>query len=157
SLREALGRIPELAVVELLPYGSAAAEAEPTPVADVIPIAAAPSAPSAPAAVAEAEAPAPAAPAAQQASAGSGMKQRKSGTIRVDAARLDSLMHLMGEVVVHRSQLEVLLRDRDLEAALTAVQELRRSTQALQAEVMNVRMVPVESALMRMPRLVRDL
>ncbi len=63
----------------------------------------------------------------------------------------------MGEVVVHRSAVEARLRDRDLDGATEAVQVLRCSTQSLQAEVMNVRMVPVESALMRMPRLVRDL
>lgn len=157
ELRAALARIPEIASVEIEPFGQDAAPQDAAPrlvvetagaehgiVEPVEPVVL--TAP--PAAAPEPAASAPAAGA---------MKQRKSGTIRVDAARLDALMHLMGEVVVHRSSLEALLRDRDIDAALAAVQELRRSTQALQAEVMNVRMVPVESALMRMPRLVRDL
>ena len=84
-------------------------------------------------------------------------KRRLSGTVRVDAARLDKLMHLMGEVVVHRTNVEAQLKRGDLRKASEAVQELRRSTQSLQAEVMNVRMVPVETVFMRMPRLVRDL
>jgi two-component system chemotaxis sensor kinase CheA len=37
------------------------------------------------------------------------------------------------------------------------MQDLTRSSQALQAMVMQVRMIPVESVLMRFPRLVRDL
>lgn len=65
-------------------------------------------------------------------------------------------MHLMGEVVVHRGTVENHIRCGDLTSAAHAVQELRRATQLLQSEVMNVRMVPVEQAFMRMPRLVRD-
>src|SRR5207244_9209785 len=38
-----------------------------------------------------------------------------------------------------------------------AVQELTRSSQALQALVMQVRMIPVEAVFLRFPRLVRDL
>jgi two-component system chemotaxis sensor kinase CheA len=151
---QALERIPELAGVQVRPFGADAlasgveqAVVEPLtmPAAELL----AAQAPVVPVASVEASEPA--------ASTGSAVKQRKSGTVRVDAERLDALMHLMGEVVVHRSAVEACIRDRDLDAAMEAVQELRRSTQSLQAEVMNVRMVPVESALMRMPRLVRDL
>ena len=151
ELRAALAKIPELESFEVRAYGS--------PVVDVPsvidPAAMEP-------ALIEPTAPlvidAPAAEALAIPTAGNSVKQRsKSGTVRVDAERLDALMHLMGEVVVHRSAVEARIRERDLDGAAEAVQELRRSTQSLQAEVMNVRMVPVESALMRMPRLVRDL
>jgi len=149
DLRAAIERIPEIGTIEILPYGADHVSAVPAlPVVGMV----------------DAEL-RPTTPAAEQAppgaasvpATGSAVKQRKSGTVRVDAARLDSLMHLMGEVVVHRSAVEARIRDRDLDAAGVAVQELRRATQSLQAEVMNVRMVPVETALMRMPRLVRDL
>jgi two-component system, chemotaxis family, sensor kinase CheA len=138
ELLAALQRIPELASFDVRPYdGASSTEQSPakTPSAGATP-----------------------APAGSNGAAGSDtVRQRRSGTVRVDAERLDSLMHQMGEVVVHRSAVEACLRDRDLDSAAAAIQHLRRATQALQAEVMRVRMVPVESALMRMPRLVRDL
>ncbi|MCW2928360.1 MAG: chemotaxis protein CheA, partial [Thermoleophilia bacterium] len=157
ELEAALARIPELSVVSVARW---VPDAEPVAPAVVAPAPVAPvllDAELAPTArIDDTAASADAAPDVAVAG-GSQMRQRKSGTVRVDAERLDSLMHLMGEVVIHRSMLEVLIRDRDLDGAAAAVQELRRSTQALQTEVMNVRMVPVETALMRMPRLVRDL
>jgi two-component system chemotaxis sensor kinase CheA len=91
------------------------------------------------------------------AASASAPSRRLSGTVRIDAARLDQLMHLVGEVVVHRTNVEARVRAGDLAGANAAVQELRRSTQAMQAQVMNVRMVPVETAFSRLPRLVRDL
>jgi two-component system chemotaxis sensor kinase CheA len=137
ELRDALARIPELAGVDVLAWGTEP-ETEPLHVE-----AAARDVESA----RNDEAP----------SEATSIRRRRRGTIRVDAERLDALMHLMGEVVVHRSAVEACLRGSDVTAAGAAMQDLRRSTQSLQAEVMRVRMVPVETALMRVPRLVRDL
>lgn len=78
-------------------------------------------------------------------------------TVRVDAERLDQLMHYMAEVVVHRTQLEALVSDADHPGLATAMQELTRSSQSLQTMVMQVRMIPVEAVFLRFPRLVRDL
>ena len=161
ELREALAKIPELAGFTVEPHAASAlaadeqelVEARSAPILEIVPDPE-PAAPSAP--VEDAPAPVPAST-PEPARAASSVKQRKSGTVRVDADRLDSLMHQMGEVVVHRSAVERCLRDRDMDAANEAIQELRRATQSLQSEVMRMRMVPVESALMRMPRLVRDL
>ncbi len=144
QLRDALARIPELASFDVQPYGAPVAAADTALLVEPVEM---------DPAVIEPPTPTP----TPAGAGGSSVKQRKSGTIRVDADRLDALMHLMGEVVVHRSTVEARIRERDLDGAAEAVQELRRSTQSLQAEVMNVRMVPVETSLMRMPRLVRDL
>jgi two-component system chemotaxis sensor kinase CheA len=78
-------------------------------------------------------------------------------TVRVDAERLDQLMHYMAEVVVHRTRLEALVADADQPGLATAMQELTRSSQSLQTMVMQVRMIPVEAVFLRFPRLVRDL
>ncbi|HET6849148.1 MAG TPA: chemotaxis protein CheA [Gaiellales bacterium] len=83
--------------------------------------------------------------------------KRTSSTVRVDADRLDALMHLMGELVVDRTAVESLAQDAHLPALTEAVAGLTRSSQALQALVMQVRMIPVEAVFMRFPRLVRDL
>lgn len=78
-------------------------------------------------------------------------------TVRVDAERLDALMHSMGELVIHRTAVEALTSSLDVPGLQQAMQELTRSSQALQSMVMQVRMIPVDVVFLRFPRLVRDL
>jgi two-component system, chemotaxis family, sensor kinase CheA len=82
---------------------------------------------------------------------------RAAATVRVDAERLDQLMHLMGELVVQRTQVEVLAAAAEVPGLSQAMQDLTRCSHALQAIVMQVRMIPVEAVFLRFPRLVRDL
>jgi two-component system, chemotaxis family, sensor kinase CheA len=100
-----------------------------------------------PAAAPDASAPVHAAPPARKTSA----------TVRVDAVRLDQLMHFMGELVVHRTRVESLAQGAAIDGLAEAVGDLTRSSQALQALVMQVRMIEVDAVFMRFPRLVRDL
>jgi two-component system, chemotaxis family, sensor kinase CheA len=83
--------------------------------------------------------------------------KRGSSTVRVDAERLDQLMHFMGELVLHRTQVEALAAHADVPGLSQAMQNLTRTSHALQAMVMQVRMIPVEAVFLRFPRLVRDL
>ena len=80
----------------------------------------------------------------------------RARTVRVDAERLDQLMHYMGELVVHRTQLASLVAQADVPGLAQAMQELERTSQALSAMVMKVRMIEVEAVFARLPRLVRD-
>jgi two-component system chemotaxis sensor kinase CheA len=122
------------------------AEASVEPVADSAPLAA----------VDEDGAALPAAaPAASSASAPA-KKGANHQTVRVDAERLDQLMHLMGELVVQRTHVEALSAEADVPGLSQAMQELTRSSHALQAMVMQIRMIPIEAVFMRFPRLVRD-
>jgi two-component system chemotaxis sensor kinase CheA len=120
-------------------------------------------APAAPAAdlTPEAEVPAtaPAAPteAAKAASPAAGGAHSGARTVRVDAERLDTLMHLMGELVIHRTAVEAYTASINSPELQHAVQNLTRSSQSLQSMVMQVRMIPVDVVFMRFPRLVRDL
>ncbi|HEX6743655.1 MAG TPA: chemotaxis protein CheA, partial [Solirubrobacteraceae bacterium] len=82
---------------------------------------------------------------------------RAAATVRVDAERLDQLMHLMGELVVQRTQVEVLAAEAEVPGLSQAMADLTRCSHALQAIVMQVRMIPVEAVFLRFPRLVRDL
>jgi two-component system, chemotaxis family, sensor kinase CheA len=81
----------------------------------------------------------------------------RTRTVRVDAERLDALMHSMGELVIHRTAVEALTANLEVAGLGQAVQELTRSSQALQAMVMQVRMIPVDVVFLRFPRLIRDL
>jgi two-component system chemotaxis sensor kinase CheA len=82
---------------------------------------------------------------------------KRASTVRVDAERLDQLMHFMGELVLHRTQVEALAARADVPGLSHAMQNLTRTSHALQAMVMQVRMIPVEAVFLRFPRLVRDL
>jgi two-component system chemotaxis sensor kinase CheA len=104
-----------------------------------------------PAAVVVAEAPEPAPAKTEK------KKPASASTVRVDAERLDQLMHYMGELVLHRTSVEALAAEADVPGLAQAMQDLTRTSQALQAMVMQVRMIPVEAVFLRFPRLVRDL
>jgi two-component system chemotaxis sensor kinase CheA len=90
------------------------------------------------------------------AAAGGGTRKRSS-TVRVDSERLDALMHAMGELVVHRTRVEALAAGAQVPGLVAAMRDLTRTSQALQAMVMQVRMIPVDAVFLRFPRLVRDL
>jgi two-component system chemotaxis sensor kinase CheA len=129
------------------------------PVAATVPVAE-PEVVSAPEAAAPVEAPAEAAPLAEAAAPAKAAAPKASAaarTVRVDAERLDALMHSMGELVIHRTAVEALTGALDVPGLQQAMQELTRSSQALQAMVMQVRMIPVDVVFLRFPRLVRDL
>src|SRR3712207_9308805 len=66
-------------------------------------------------------------------------------------------MHFIGELVLHRTQVEALSAQADVPGLSQAMQNLTRTSHALQAMVMQVRMIPVEAVFLRFPRLVRDL
>ncbi len=99
----------------------------------------------------------------QKAEGGSGGRgsntNHKTNTtsVRVDAARLDQLMHFMGELVVHRTHVESLAAQAEVPGLSQAMADLARASQSLQAMVMQVRMIPVEAVFLRFPRLIRDL
>jgi len=89
----------------------------------------------------------------------SALAPRAGASVRVDAARLDELLHLMGELVQHRTAVQALAADAEavVPGLSQAVQRLARTSQALQETVTRVRMVPVEAVFLRFPRVVRDL
>jgi two-component system chemotaxis sensor kinase CheA len=89
---------------------------------------------------------------------GAAVKDAQSrATVRVEAARLDTLLHMIGELVVRRSTVEQLAAENGDARLLAAVGELTRASQSVQDMVMRVRMVPIDTAFARLPRLVRDL
>lgn len=89
---------------------------------------------------------------------GAAVKDAQSrATVRVEAARLDTLLHMIGELVVRRSAVEQLAIENGDTRLVAAVGEMTRASQSVQDMVMRVRMVPIDTAFARLPRLVRDL
>ncbi|WP_296182626.1 chemotaxis protein CheA [Pseudomonas sp. UBA1879] len=120
------------------------------------PAAAAPAA--APAKAAPAPAPAAAAPARAPApGAGDKAPTEAETTVRVDTARLDEIMNMVGELVLVRNRLVRLGLNSGDEAMSKAVSNLDVVTADLQTAVMKTRMQPIKKVFGRFPRLVRDL
>jgi two-component system chemotaxis sensor kinase CheA len=84
-------------------------------------------------------------------------KSKPAATVRVGTDKLDSLMNLMGEMVIHRTRLWQLSGEHKVPELRGAVEEMTRVTNDLQTLIMAVRMMPVEAVFMRFPRMVRDL
>lgn len=78
-------------------------------------------------------------------------------SVRVDLERLDMLMNLVGELVIHRTRLEQLTDSHKLGDLNETLEQVGRITSDLQDLVMKVRMLPVERVFNRFPRMVRDL
>ncbi len=87
-----------------------------------------------------------------------------SHVVRVDLTRLDELMRITGELVIHRSRLDQKLTATARGEAVLDLEELEevnasfaRSLRDLREGIMRVRLVPVAEIFSRMPFVVRDL
>ena len=143
---------------EVAAPGAAASEPDPKPVqappakkAAAAKPAAAPAPSKAVAAPAKAEAASKAAPAPEKPAS------EAETTVRVDTARLDEIMNMVGELVLVRNRLVRLGSNSADEAMAKAVSNLDVVTADLQSAVMKTRMQPIKKVFGRFPRLVRDL
>lgn len=84
-------------------------------------------------------------------------KTKITQTVRVDIEKLDTLMNLMGELVIARSRIADILKKYNIKEVDESLAQLSRITLDLQNVVMKVRMVPIEFVFNRFPRMVRDL
>src|SRR6266852_8281810 len=85
-------------------------------------------------------------------------------TLRVDAARIDAVMNLVGELIIGKSMLNRTLSEFDQRHARDPVRTKLADAVAFQARILDelhkcvlkIRMVPVEQLFRRFPRLLRD-
>jgi two-component system chemotaxis sensor kinase CheA len=78
-------------------------------------------------------------------------------SVRVGIERLDSLMNLVGELVINKIRLMQIASDHKLDCLEETLASLNRLTNDLQEEIMATRMVPIDQIFNRFPRMVRDL
>ncbi|NOT11327.1 MAG: chemotaxis protein CheA [Methylococcaceae bacterium] len=85
---------------------------------------------------------------------------KASSSIRVDTAKIDALINMVGEVVITQSMLgligENFVMDQ-LAQLKRGLSQLERHTRDLQQSVMNIRMLPISFVFSRFPRLVHDI
>ena len=85
---------------------------------------------------------------------------REATTIRVGIDKVDELVNLVGELVITQSILSRVCQDLDIEHAeklSESLEQLERNSRDLQEQTMNIRMLPIDFAFQRLPRIVRDL
>jgi two-component system chemotaxis sensor kinase CheA len=133
----------------------AAVAAPPPPLAPVIPLDF-PTTATTPQPAAAAPAPVSSPPAA-----GPAAKSASASTVRVNTEKLDSLMDVVGELVIVQSQLwessRAAVSGDGASALQRNVAQLSRITKELQHTAMSVRMIPVKPTFQKMERLARDL
>ncbi|MCF4150637.1 chemotaxis protein CheA [Dethiosulfovibrio sp. F2B] len=83
--------------------------------------------------------------------------KKTSQTVRVDIGRLDSLMNLVGELVIGKARIERLVLESKLREFDEPLSQLGRISGDIQELVTKLRMVPVSFIFDRFPRLIRDI
>lgn len=142
-----------------VPDGAAPAPTVEAPVAEIVPLPVV----AAPVEVAMPEAAVPAASAPVRTAAPEAAPSAKSTagnqTVRVNTEKLDSLMDVVGELVIVQSQLiETSRQEGGVGSALQRnVSQLSRITKELQHTAMSLRMIPIKPMFQKMERLARDL
>ena len=99
-----------------------------------------------------------------EAGASSRLAHAAENTLRVDAGRIDTVMNLVGELIIGKSMLQRAIAEfehRHVKDPLRgkfsdALAFQARVLGELQKSVMKIRMVPVEQLFRRFPRIVRD-
>lgn len=91
-------------------------------------------------------------------------RRSDSGSIRVAVEKIDTLVNLVGELVISQAMLETIGRAdpeefdaAHLERLRQGLAQLERNTRELQEAVLSVRMIPISFVFSRLPRLARDL
>jgi two-component system, chemotaxis family, sensor kinase CheA len=85
---------------------------------------------------------------------------KASSSIRVDTAKIDALINMVGEVVITQSMLGLIGENfvmEQLAQLKRGLSQLERHTRDLQQSVMNIRMLPISFVFSRFPRLVHDI
>ena len=160
AVRDAVLNISEIesADTKVIKFSSGAAPVQ-APVSTQKPTAPATAPAPAPAPKPQAPANKAAPPPAQANPAAQAAAQKKSHagqSVRVDIEKLDTLMNLMGELVINKVRLEQIGQTHRLSELTETLEQMDRVTTDLQNIVMKVRMVPVSQVFNRFPRMVRD-
>ena len=81
-------------------------------------------------------------------------------SIRVNTDKVDELLNLVGELVITQSILSSICNAQGQETSERlheCLEQLERNTRDLQEQTMSIRMLPVDNAFQRIPRIVHDL
>ena len=80
-----------------------------------------------------------------------------STSLRVDSAKLDALVNMVGELVILQSRLRQAVKGENMAAAADVDEDLERLTDAMRDSALELRMLPIGTVFSVFLRLVRDL
>ncbi|MCS3802552.1 two-component system chemotaxis sensor kinase CheA [Chromobacterium alkanivorans] len=129
---------PLVEIVEFAPEDLAAVDADPAPLADAAP-----------------EAPAARAGAKTVSDAKSG-KAAESKFIKVEAGKLDSLINLIGELVIAGAAANLVARRSQQSALVESTQAIANLIEQIRAGTLSMRMIQIGEIFNRFPRVARD-
>lgn len=84
-------------------------------------------------------------------------KAKSVQSVRVDIDKLDTLLNIVGEIVINKTRLAQIGIIHKLPDLVETMEQMDRVTTELQTIVMKIRMVPVGQVFNRFPRMVRDI
>ncbi|GAB4392307.1 MAG: chemotaxis protein CheA [Gammaproteobacteria bacterium] len=85
---------------------------------------------------------------------------KEPASIRVSIGKVDSLINLVGELVITQSMLGQVSKNftpKDLPKLREGLSQLEQNSRQLQENVMQIRMLPIGTTFNRFPRLIRDI
>ncbi|MCQ2249738.1 MAG: chemotaxis protein CheA [Bacteroidales bacterium] len=81
----------------------------------------------------------------------------KASSIKVDSDKLDELMNLVSELVTTKAELLLMAEKYDIPELSTICEKVDKLSNKFKDNALSIRLVPIESMMLRFQRLVRDL
>lgn len=84
----------------------------------------------------------------------------ETGSLRVAVEKVDTIINLVGELIITQAMLSQLSESLDpaqYDTLIASIAQMERNARDLQESVMSIRMMPMEYVFSRFPRLVHDL
>lgn len=78
-------------------------------------------------------------------------------TVRVKTTDLDHFINALGEMILVKSELREVLKHNPLPSLVSGIDRLESLVRDFHDQVMSIRMMPLESVVQRLPRMVREL
>lgn len=155
SITHAIGQLAEVSVLDCIPSGGDEIHEKSGQVEDELQ----------PESIAAPETPVVTGAPKPEAKGASEQPTKAIQTVRVGVDRLDSLMNLVAELVIHRTRISQIESDFSakyekeelVQGLAETAAHIGRVVTELQEHIMKVRLLPVEQVFNRFPRMVRDL
>ncbi len=85
------------------------------------------------------------------------MAEQTTSSIRVSSERLDELMNLVSELVTTKAELSLIAEEHKIPRLLAVAEKVEKLSKQFRDNALYIRLIPIESMVVRFERLVRDL
>ena len=85
------------------------------------------------------------------------ISEQKTTSIKVSSDKLDELMNLVSELVTTKAELSLIAEKQDIPELKAITEKIEKLSNNFKDNALSIRLVPIESAMLRFERLVRDL